>query len=225
VEIYDRQNRFSAELVYYDNLLKNMFVENELPNDPSGLYVFQYTNVGAISNRGWEFSGQYRMSRRLSIYGSFSIMHSVIKDSTGDYLSFQLAGKAPGYQLKNLPLHTAGLFLNYHFFRLFGKKDRGSINLNITEVDGVYGYDLTRFTIDVAYKRTAEGNGVIPDTYYSSNGTVFRLGLNVEYYLTGQLCLYLQGSNILNQNNPEESSSFPTHGASWLFGFKLAVNH
>ncbi len=224
VEFYDRKNRFSGEVVYYDNLLKNMFAENELPDASNGMGVFQYTNVGLVANRGWEFSGKYKLNRRLSMYGSFSIMHSVVKDSTGDYLSAQLAGHAPGYQLRNLPLHTAGLFLNYNFFKLFRKKDRGNINLNITEVDGVYNYDVVRLSIDEAYKRVVDTGATIPNGYLVSNGTIFRLGLNVEYYVTEQLRFYLQGSNILNQNNTEQATEFPSHGGSWLFGFKWALN-
>ncbi|HET7001799.1 MAG TPA: TonB-dependent receptor, partial [Puia sp.] len=144
VELYDKQNRFSGEVVYYDNQLTNMFAESQLPDDPAGLAVFQYTNIGKIANRGWEFSGKYRLNRRLSVYGSFSIMRSVIIDSTGDYQSFQLAGQPPGTQLKNLPRHTAGLYINYNFFKIFRKKDRGSVNVNITEVDGIYSLNVLR---------------------------------------------------------------------------------
>ena len=122
VEIYDRHNRFSGEVVYYDNTLKNMFVDNALPPEPNGSSVYQITNAGVITNRGWEFSGRYKLNRHFSLYGSFSIMYSVIKDSTGDYQSGQLAGKAPGYQLKNLPRHTAGLFATFHFFSCFVKR-------------------------------------------------------------------------------------------------------
>ena len=139
--------------------------------------IYQYTNVGAVANRGWEFSGRYKFGSRLSVYGSFSIMHSVIKDSTGDYLSDQFAGRAPGYQLKFLPRHTAGLFVDYPFFRLFRKQDKGSFSFSITEVDGVYGLDGVRYSIDAAYGRAPVYNGSFPDSYWVSNGTVFRLGI------------------------------------------------
>jgi outer membrane receptor protein involved in Fe transport len=220
LELYDRQNRFSGEVVYYDNLLVNMFIQGgpSIP-DANGLYILQYTNGGAINNRGWEFSATYRLNRRLSLYGSFSIMHAVVKDSTGDYQSVQLSGRAPGFQLQNLPRHTAGLFLNYNFLKLFRKTDRGNINLNMTEVDGVYGYDIIRYTIDLAYKRIPD-TYEIPNAYFVSTGTVFKLGLNVEYYITPQLRFFIQGSNILNQNKFDDNTSTPTHGASWLFGFK-----
>jgi outer membrane receptor protein involved in Fe transport len=223
LELYDRQNRFSAEVVYYDNQLVNMFIQGGplIPN-ANGIYVLQYTNGGVITNRGWEFSATYRLSRRFSLYGSFSIMHALVKDSTGDYQSTQLAGKAPGFQLQNLPLHTAGLFLNYYFLKLFRKNDRGNVNLNMTEVDGVYGLDLLRLTVDEAYHRIPIPNG-IPESYWRTTGTVFRLGLNVEYYITPQVRFFAQGSNILNQNKSENNSSIPTHGATWLFGFKWAL--
>jgi len=223
LELYDRQNRFSGEVVYYDNQLVNIFIQGgPLVPDSNGLYILQYTNGSAITNRGWEFSATYRLNQRFSVYGSFSIMHAVIKDSTGDYQSAQLAGKAPGFQLQNLPRHTAGLFLNYNFLKLFRKADRGNINLNITEVDGVYGVDIVRYTIDLAYKRIPYTN-TIPDAYWGTTSTVFKLGLNVEYYLTPQLRFFAQGANVLNQNKFDENTSTPTHGASWLFGFKWAV--
>ncbi len=222
IEMYDRKNRFSGEVIYYDNTLKNTFAEAGLPPDPNGSSYYQYTNVGAVANRGWEFSGRYKFGSRLSVYGSFSIMHSVIKDSTGDYLSDQFAGRAPGYQLKFLPRHTAGLFVDYQFFRLFRKQDKGIFSFNITEVDGVYGLDGVRYTIDAAYGRAPPFTGSFPDSYWVSNGTIFRLGFNFEYSITGAVRFFAQGSNILNQNNFEQTSSSPTHGASWLFGFKFS---
>ena len=222
IEIYDGKNCFSGEVVYYDNTMKNMFAQANLSNDANGQYVFQYTNIGEVANRGWEFSGRYIFSTKLSLYGSFSIMNSFIKDSTGDYLSSQLTGQAPGYRLKFLPRHTAGLFATYHFFRLFGKKDNGSLSLNITEVDGVSSYDGVRSSIDMAYGRAPAYNGSFTDSYWVSNGTIFRLGFNFEYHLTDNLRFFAQGSNILNQNNVEENSFSPTHGASWLFGFKFS---
>ena len=76
IEIYDRHNRLSGEIVYYDNTLKNMFVDNALPPQANGLDIYQITNAGVITNRGWEFSGRYKLSRRFSIYGSFSLMYS-----------------------------------------------------------------------------------------------------------------------------------------------------
>ncbi len=221
LEIYDRRNRFSGEIVYYDNTLKNMFVDNSLPPE-NGLQVYQISNAGVITNRGWEFSARYKLGRHFSLYGSFSIMYSVIKDSTGDYLSAQLIGKAPGYQLKNLPRHTAGLFSTYHFFSLFGKKDAGNLSVNITEVDGVYALNGVQYLTDLAYGRTpATGN--IPDRYWETSGTIFKLGFNFEYYILDGISFFAQGSNILNQNQYEQNSNFPTHGATWLFGFKFST--
>jgi len=223
LEFFDRQNRFSAEVVFYDNQLVNMFFQSgSLTPDSNGIYIVQYVNGGVITNRGWEFSTTYKLNRRFSLYATFSIMQAVIRDSTGDYQSFALAGKSPGYQLQNLPRHTAGLFLNYNFLKLFRKADRGNINLNVTEVDGVYGYDVTRYDIDLAYKRVVY-TGAIPASYYIKTGTVFKLGLNIEYYITSQLRFYTQGSNILNQKKYEDSPNIPTHGGTWLFGFKWAL--
>jgi outer membrane receptor protein involved in Fe transport len=220
VEIYDRHNRFSGEVVYYDNTLKDMFVYNNLAPE-NGLLVYQITNAGLVTNRGWEFSGRYKLSSHFSLYGSFSIMYSVIKDSTNDYLSAQLAGHAPGYQLKNLPRHTAGLFSTYHFSKLFGKKDGGIFNINVTEVDGVYALNGVQYLIDVAYGR-APTTGNVPDRYWQTSGTIFKLGFNFEYYLVSSIRFFAQGSNVLNQNQYEQNSNFPTHGASWLFGFKFS---
>ena len=45
IEIYDRHNRLSGEIVYYDNTLKNMFVDNALPPQANGLNVYQITNA------------------------------------------------------------------------------------------------------------------------------------------------------------------------------------
>jgi outer membrane receptor protein involved in Fe transport len=224
LEIYDRQSRLSGEIVYYDNSLKNMFVINTLPPEANGLNVYQTTNAGLIKNRGWEFSATCKLNKRLSLYGSFSIMCSVVKDSTGDYLSAQLAGKAPGYQLTNLPRHTAGLFSTYHFFKLFGKNDPGSLSVNVTEVDGVYALNGVQWLIDLAYGRTPI-TSQIPNRYWQTNGTIFKLGFNFEYYILGGIRFFAQGSNILNQNEYELDSNFPTHGANWLFGLKFSIQN
>ncbi len=224
VEMYDRRNRFSGEVVYYDNELKNMFAINTLPPAPGGLNVYQHTNVGEVNNRGWEFSAGYRFSGRLSAYGSFSIMHSFIEDSTGDYMSAQLSGHAPGYQLKFLPRHTAGLFVSYDFLKLLRKKDKASLSVNITEVDGVYGLDGVRWLIDIAYGRTPPYNGAIPANYFVTTGTIFRVGFHFEYHITGALQFFAQGSNILNQHNVEENTQYLSYGANWLFGFKWAMH-
>jgi outer membrane receptor for ferrienterochelin and colicin len=222
VEIYDRRNRFSGEVVYYNNTLKNTVLLKDLPMDANGLYVSQWTNVGAIANCGWEFSGRYQWGSRLSLNGTFSIMQSVIKDSTGDYLDNSLAGKAPGYQLQALPRHTAGLFLTWHCFKLFRKQDKMDLSLNVTEVDGILSVDFIRWEVDVAYGRTQDLNGEIPDRYNVTNGPVFRLGCYFEYHISEALRFFAQGSNMLNSNANEFSSSFTAHGAALLFGFKFS---
>ena len=121
VEIYDRKNRFSGEVVYYDNTLKNMFVYNTLPPE-NGLQVYQITNAGVITNRGWEFSGRYKLSRSFSLYGSFSIMYSMIKDSTGDYTECSIGWKSAGIPVKKFTPSYSWFVFNLSVFQIIWKK-------------------------------------------------------------------------------------------------------
>jgi hypothetical protein len=177
--------------------------------------------VGNVANTGWEFSGSYKLNNHFSVNGTFSIMNTVIKDSTGDYLSGQLSGKAPGFRLKFLPHHTAGIFLNYNTSKIFGRKNRADISLNITELDGVYAFDGIRFITDLAYGRIDTNAPDFISNYYITTGTVFQLGLNIDYYLNKDLRIFIQGSNITNNYKQQVSSSYPTSGASWMFGIKF----
>jgi Queuosine biosynthesis protein len=173
-----------------------------------------------VANTGWEFSGEYMLNNRFSARATFSIMNSYVKDSTGNYLSIQLNGKAPGSKLINLPHHTAGLFMTYSFNKLFGEKDHGAVSFNVTEVDGVYTLDGVRYLIDLAYGRTKASIRDYNNGYWTTTGTVFRLGLNIDYYLNDRLRFFVQGNNMANSNKFEQASNLPTYGASWMFGIK-----
>jgi hypothetical protein len=48
LEFFSPENRFTAEMVYYDNRLKNMFVQNDLTPPGTLDYKYQYINVGDI---------------------------------------------------------------------------------------------------------------------------------------------------------------------------------
>jgi len=51
---------------------------------------------------------------------------------------------------------------------------------------------------------------------------VFRVGVFAEYYIASNVRFFIQGSNILNDYEYEFSTDYPTHGATWLFGFKFS---
>ena len=220
LEIYDKKGKYKFEIVYYDNILQDMIAEVDLgPVTPGTSFpkAFIYTNTAQVANKGWEFSGEYRI-KRFSLQANFSIMNAIIEDTTGSYKITQLKNKAPGTRMSNLPHHTAGVNLTYHFFKLFGKNDAGSVSLNVTEVDGVKTLDLTTYYLDIAYGRTSYSSPLAP--YPVETSTVFRVGFFADYQLLANLRFFAQGSNILNDYNYEYSNSYPTHGATWLFGFK-----
>jgi outer membrane receptor protein involved in Fe transport len=220
LEFFSSQNNYKLEIIHYDNLLKNMIVYNAVSFAPSGLATYVATNIGAVANTGWEFSGEYKFNRHFNINGTFSIMNSVVKDTTGNYLSETLSSTPPGSRLSNLPRHTAGLFLNYNVDQLFGKKHRADISINMTEVDGVLTLDVIRYTVDVAY-----GRFVNFSNYIVTSATAFRFGLNFDYYFSDNWRLFVQGQNIANSYNPEQRNDWITYGASWMFGVKFNISH
>ena len=126
LEIYDNKARYKFEIVYYDNVLKNMINMIELGPDPADTTITGYMSVngGKVVNRGWEFSGTFN-TRHITLTGSFSIINSVVNDTTGSYLIPLIEGLKPGTRIANLPSHIAGLSLTYNFSKLFGKSGRG----------------------------------------------------------------------------------------------------
>lgn len=219
LELYEKKGRYKFEVVYYDNILHNMITDIILGPDPANPNISAFINVNTaqVVNRGWEFSGVYTI-KRFSLQSTFSIMNSTVEDTTGSYLLIQLEGKAPGSRMYNLPRHTAGLNLTYNFYKLFGQNDRGSVSLNVTEVDGVKYQDRRTLFLDIAYGRAPYTDPWVP--YEMETPAVFRGGLFADYMILQGLRFYAQGSNILNNYNYENSIEYPAHGATWLFGVK-----
>jgi outer membrane cobalamin receptor len=219
LELYDKEGNYKFEVGYYDNILENMITDIDLGPDATNpnISAYIYVNAAQVVNRGWEFSGDYTI-KRFSLQGTFSIMNSTVEDTTGSYLLVQLKGRAPGTRMYNLPRHTAGLNFTYSFFKLFGKNDKGSVSLNVTEVDGVKYQDLKSHYLEIAYGRAPYTPPVLP--YEQKTPAVFRVGFFTDYQLVPNLRFFAQGSNILNDYHYENSISYPAHGATWLFGFK-----
>ncbi len=219
LEIYDKKGKYNFEITYYDNVIQDFLSSISLGPDPTdpNLFGYRYINLGKVANKGLELSGQYNISR-FSIRGTYSIMNSTIKDTTGGYQSFTLAGKAPGTRMDNLPRHTAGINLTYNFFKIFGKADKAAISFNLTEVDGIISSDFFTYAMDVSYGRAA----FVPDTYAYDLTTksVYRLGFNLDYNFVPSCRFFIQGANITNSYISETGTNYPTYGATWLFGFK-----
>jgi outer membrane cobalamin receptor len=227
LELYDKKGRYKFEAVYYDNVLENMITDISLGPDATNpsLSAYMWVNAAQVVNRGWEFSGEYS-TKHFSLQGTFSIMNSTVEDTTGSYLLSQLRGKAPGTRMYNLPRHTAGLNFTYSFYKLLGKTDKGSVSLNVTEVDGVKSQDIRSHYLEIAYGRAPYTSPVLP--YEVETTAVFRVGFFADYQFLPQFRFFAQGSNILNDYHYENSITYPPHGPTWLFGFKynfVKTNH
>jgi outer membrane cobalamin receptor len=221
LELYDKKGKYKFEVVYYDNILENMITQIFLGPDPTDSTIsgFKNINTAQVVNRGWEFSGGYN-SKNISLQATFSIINATVEDTTGSYLLSQLSGKAPGTRMYNLPRHTAGLNITFNFFKLFGKNDRGSVSLNVTEVDGVKSQDRRSYYLDIAYGRAPYTTPLMP--YEVVTPAVFRVGFFADYQLLPNLRLFAQGSNILNDYHYENAIEYLPHGAAWLFGLKYS---
>ncbi len=219
-ELYDVNNRFKFEAVYYNNFIKNMIFYSQVPYSNPNDYAYEAINVDKVANNGVELSGEYDISKQFSIKGSYSIINSVIKDTTGASLTGAFYGQGVGDRIRNIPHHTAGLFLTYNFNKLFGKM-RGDISFNVTEVDGVIALNDVKYSTDIAYGRTISNPNDFGEGYFNSNGYVFRMGLNADLYLSDNLRFFVQGANIGDSYKLEQNSNFPTYGASWMAGLKF----
>lgn len=218
VELYDKKGSFKFEAVYYDNLLQNIIFQEVLglPSDSTlGQYI--YNNIYELVNRGWEFSGEYRAGR-LGLRGTFSLMKTTIGDTTGNHRYPALANAIPGTRMTGYARHVAGLNLSYQFNKLFRKTDKGLFSLNISEFGGLRSADSKRYALDVAYGRVSYPPDLFSYPYNIS--AIFRVGLYADYNLVDDWRIFIQGTNILNDNTHERSSDYLTHGATWLFGFK-----
>ncbi|HTE24590.1 TonB-dependent receptor plug domain-containing protein [Flavitalea sp.] len=219
LELYDRKGKFKFEAGYYDNLLKDMIAEEDLgslPGNPN-FGRFMYKNVGEVANRGWEFLAEFKPTR-FNIRATFSIMNSTLADTTGIYYFDRYKDKPPGTRLGGLPRHTAGLLIDYQFYKLFGRNDKGLISLNATELGGIKYFDGRNYFVEVAYGRAIYEPG--RSSFDTESKPVFRVGLYVEYNIVSDLRFFILGSNILNDNKAEVSTEYSTHGATWLFGLK-----
>ena len=167
-----------------------MLAQKILGPDPANtnLTAFMWTNVGRVANKGWEFSGNYQVGRFI-LGGTFSITNAMIKDSTGSYLLPQIK-LAPGTKMPNIPEHTAGLMLNYNFYKLFRKADKGVVSLNVTWVDGIKYQDYRKYSLDIAYGRTAYVPGFFGDQVENS---VFRVGLYLDYLIVPDFKFFCTG--------------------------------
>ena len=219
LEIYDNNARYKFEIVYYDNVLRNMINQIGLGPDPADTTIggFISVNGGEIVNRGWELSGTYNF-RHITLQGSFSIINSLVDDTTGNYLIPLIGGLKPGTRISNLPSHIAGLSLTYNFSKIFRAMDGGSVSVMLTEVDGVKYRDYRNYYMDIAYGRRPIDQTL--SGYSVESPTVFRLGVYADYQIANGLRFFASGSNILNNYTYENSNEYPTHGATWLFGLK-----
>ena len=217
LEIYDNKGRYNFEIVYYDNVLRNMISVIGTGPDPVNPSIegFISVNGGEVVNRGWEFSGTYQ-SRHITFQANFSIINSVVEDTTDSYLFPLIEGMKPGTRVANLPSHIAGFSATYSFSKLFRKLDGGSVSVILTEVDGVKSRDRRNYYLDIAYGRHPYEPGIFG--YSVESPAVFRLGIYADYQIIKGLRLYTQGSNILNDYTYENSNEYPTHGATWLWG-------
>jgi outer membrane receptor protein involved in Fe transport len=182
-------------------------------------------NAGVVANKGWEFSASLKVNDHFSVQASFSEMKSIIEDTSGFGHSSGPDNQVPGSQLNNIPRHTAGLFMTYTCPRVPALKGRMDISFNVTEVDGTVAYDAKGIEVDVAYGRLDETVPNYDLPYWKKSGMIIQLGLNVDYYIKNDLRFFIQGSNIANNNQFEDGSSYPTHGAAWMFGFKYNMLH
>jgi len=213
IEAYDKKDKFKIEIVRYDNVIKNDFGTVRTVTNNGASLIISYINIGKYAYNGWEFSTEYKIDH-FKIAGNYSKIKATFLD-----------GSNKGNKVGNIPSYAAGASLSYSTPKLFCKSDRLSATLSMTSSGKMMGYDNYHYSIEFARWRT----GTITtrpnsnDYNYKTPG-VTKYNLNVDYQFHPSLRFFIQAQNFANNITPDIDKSYPTPGASWMFGLNLSFN-
>ncbi len=171
-------------------------------------YGYRLENLGAITNRGWEFAVRQSVGS-VSIAGSMSLVQSRVSQAAPGY-----AGDLrEGDRMLAVPARTTGLTLTW-------TPPRWQIQLAGTQVADWINYD--RLALAGTYlrggvsSRSLSGAALRP--YWVQYGEVTRLRASVAHDLIRGLSLRLIGDNLLDRQRGEPDNVTIVPGRSVSFG-------
>ena len=171
-------------------------------------YGYALENLGAISNRGWEFSMRESVGA-VSLTGSLSLVSSKVAQVSPGY-----AGDLrQGDRVLGVPSRTAGLVLTW-------TPRRWQFQVGGTQVADWINYD--RLALAATYLRggtPARGlTGSTLRSYWMSYPEVTRLRASVSHDLTRALTLRFIGDNLLDRQRGEPDNITIVPGRTLSFG-------
>ncbi|WP_299515070.1 SusC/RagA family TonB-linked outer membrane protein [Mucilaginibacter sp.] len=211
-------NRLRFNITYYNQKAKDLFVEPSLGKDTLGRALYQYTNLQSAINTGYETELTYH-TQHLNFTGTFSIINSKVGDLGANYTGTYVTGQ----QLVGTTNRTAGLNINYSFFKLFKGDAGGAIAMNLSYMNGVYTYDYLGY-YKYAFGHDGDPRGSNLNNYLTTYQPVTKLQLSMNYRLNQKLSCFFQANNLTNSNRPEYQNITPLKGRTMLFGIRSALN-
>ncbi|MES3036242.1 MAG: TonB-dependent receptor plug domain-containing protein [Gemmatimonadota bacterium] len=222
IDLYWRRN-FSLQVTRFDQLASSLIQQVPILDagatysDTTGgrmgyarppRYGYVLENLGAITNRGWEFAVRQSVGN-LAVAGSMSLVQSRVSQVAPLY-----AGDLrEGDRMLAVPARTTGLTVTW-------TPPRWQVQLGGTQVADWINYDRLAlagtYLRGGAWSRGLSGAALRP--YWTQYGEVTRLRASVAHDLTRGLSLRLVGDNLLDRQRGEPDNVTIVPGRSLSFG-------
>lgn len=221
-DFYWKRN-FSLQLTRFDQLASSLI--QQVPVLESGAaypdtevgrlgaarhprYGYALENLGAITNRGWEFAARQSVGA-LSVAGTMSLVQSRVTQVAPGYAG----GLQVGDRMLAVPARTTGVALTW-------SPPRWQLQVAGTQVADWINYD--RLALASTYLRggmSARGlSGAALRPYWLQYGEVTRLRASLAHDLTRGLSLRLIGDNLLDRQRGEPDNVTIVPGRTLTFG-------
>ena len=221
IEMFWRRN-LSLQVTRFDQRASSLIQQvpkvdagsyTDSTNGPGGYprpprYGYSLENLGAITNRGWEFAVRQSVGA-LSVAGTVSLVQSRVDQVAPGY-----AGDLrEGDRVLGVPARTSGLTVTW-------TPRRWQLQLGGTQVSDWINYD--RLSLAGTFLRggtpSRELSGAALRAYWIQYGEVTRLRASVAHDLTRSLTLRLIGDNLLDRQRGEPDNVTIVPGRTLSFG-------
>lgn len=197
-------DRASLEVTYYNQLAKDMITPVWL-NEPETPTVFQYQNLGAVRNKGWEVQGTVRLGA-VHVGGTYSTFDSRIEELDGSSSTFEI-----GQRVTYIAPYSAAVTVTY-------ARPAMTIAVGTTVLGPAEGLD------DVAYYSSAFDR-LTPGGVYDQRAelpTVTRYHARIRRRITERIDAFVNVENLANDRTASNSTGArAVKGRSTMVGLRL----